>query len=99
MITGNGARISVPAVALAVLLGLTVARTAAASAFTDSCVAGGGGMFEAKDCACMESKAGADDQPRLTASSKPMPPARNRMKPRRRCRQGMALLNNISASA
>lgn len=93
VITGNDARIAMPAVALAVLLSLTVARTAAASAFTDSCIAGGGGMFEAKDCSCMESKAGADDQTTLTAFFKANAPGSKPDEALPQMQKGMELLN------
>lgn len=45
------------AAAVALMLGVGSARVAVANEFTDSCVAGGGGLFEAKDCTCLDGKA------------------------------------------
>ncbi|HEV8032401.1 MAG TPA: hypothetical protein VGP42_15420 [Stellaceae bacterium] len=49
------------AVAIAVLVAAAPARTAWADDFGDACVAGGGGMFEAKDCTCMADKIASDE--------------------------------------
>jgi hypothetical protein len=52
----TGLRLAAPVVAAALLFAAAPTRTALANDFTDSCVAGGGGMFEAKDCACLDGK-------------------------------------------
>lgn len=53
---GFVARFLAPAAAVALLVGITPMRAAAASDFADACAAGGGGMFEAKDCTCLDGK-------------------------------------------
>jgi hypothetical protein len=48
----------------AAVVGLVVAvpaRPGWADDFTDACVAGGGGLFEAKDCTCVKGKIASDD--------------------------------------
>jgi hypothetical protein len=54
---GSGVRLLAPVAAVALMLGAGSARVAMANDFTDACAAGGGGMFEAKDCGCLDSKA------------------------------------------
>ena len=49
------------AAALVVLVVAVPPRTSWADDFSDVCVAGGGGMFEAKDCACMKGKIASDE--------------------------------------
>ena len=53
----SGVRFFLPAAAIALLFSVGSPRIAAANDFTDACIAGGGGLFEAKDCACMDGKA------------------------------------------
>jgi hypothetical protein len=54
---GLGVRLLAPAAAVALTVGVGLARVAVANDFTDACTAGGGGLFEAKDCGCLDSKA------------------------------------------
>ena len=51
-----GVRFLASAAAISLLVGVGPVRVAAANDFTDSCAAGGGGMFEAKDCGCLDGK-------------------------------------------
>ena len=68
VIIGNGTRVMLPAIAAALMFGSAAVRPASANEFTDACVAGGGGLFEAKDCACMDGKiSAAGDRTDLTA--------------------------------
>lgn len=46
---------------IAALMIATPSRTGWADDFADKCVAAGGGMFEAKDCACMKGKIASDE--------------------------------------
>jgi hypothetical protein len=56
---GSAARLLASVAAVALMLGVGSARVAVANDFTDACVAGGGGLFEAKDCSCLDGKATA----------------------------------------
>ncbi|HEX3883085.1 MAG TPA: hypothetical protein VHW66_10535 [Stellaceae bacterium] len=50
---GSAVRLFASVTAVTVMLG---AGPVLANDFTDACVAGGGGLFEAKDCACFDGK-------------------------------------------
>jgi hypothetical protein len=54
---GSRVRLLAPVAVVALVLGVGSARVAVANEFTDSCVAGGGGLFEIKDCSCLDGKA------------------------------------------
>ena len=88
-----------PAAVLAVWLAISPLSVALAGDFTESCVAGGGGLLEEKDCACMNDKATGGDRTDLiaffdanTAEQKggPAPDASNP-----RMQKGMELLNKF----
>jgi hypothetical protein len=58
---------ALPALAM-MILGAAFAQSASAASFADSCAAGTGGMFEAKDCPCLDAKiADAGDKQTLMA--------------------------------
>ena len=59
-----------PAVEIALLIAAAPIGMASATEFTDACVEGGVGLFEAKDCACMDGRVSPGDRSDLVAAFK-----------------------------